>query len=456
VLGSNNYVLRSGVLLSNRYRLEDRVATGGMGDVWRATDEVLGRTVAVKVLLPELLRDPGFLTRFRAEARMMAALHHPGVVRVYDYGEDTVDGDRADYLVMEYVDGEPLSQRIEAAGRLGVGETLSVVAQVADALNAAHLSGIVHRDVKPSNLLVQPDGTVVLVDFGVARAVAASSITSTNAIPGTARYMAPEQAAGRPVSAATDVYALGAVAYHCLAGRPPFTGDNPLEVAVKHLHDQPPALPADLPAPATALVERSLAKDPAARYPTAAALAEAARTALAEPAEAVPAAAVAGQSALPTTPLLTGATRPAPSRGRVPRLAGIAAAVLLALVGLTAALGFGPDRNPSPADAPEPSSSSTVARSSPTAEPERDEPAAPRPVSGSPTEFPPEPTDPPPGGTPSSRPTASPGSSASPRPTPSPTPTPEETEPAPSPSQTRDTSSSQPSADPGRTVTAGA
>ncbi|MBB5114313.1 protein kinase [Micromonospora echinospora] len=273
-------MLSSDVVLSGRYRLEDRVATGGMGDVWRATDLVLGRPVAVKVLLPALVSDPDFIARFRSEARIMASLRHPGVVQVFDCGEDDLpSGGRADYLVMEFVAGEPLSRRIEDAGHLEVAETMSIVAQVAQALHAAHGRGIVHRDVKPSNLLVQDDGTVVLVDFGVARSTNITSITSTNAVPGTALYMAPEQAAGRPVSGATDVYALGAVAYCCLTGSPPFTGDNPLQVAVRHLDDEPPELPAEIPDSVRELVARALAKDPADRYPSAAAMADAARAA---------------------------------------------------------------------------------------------------------------------------------------------------------------------------------
>ncbi|MFD0785476.1 serine/threonine-protein kinase, partial [Micromonospora azadirachtae] len=271
-------MLSSEVVLSGRYRLDERVATGGMGDVWRGTDQVLGRQVAVKVLLPALVSDPDFIARFRAEARIMAALRHPGIVQVFDCGEDDLpDGGRADYLVMEFVDGEPLSKRIEAAGKLGVAETMSIVAQAAQALNAAHRGGIVHRDVKPGNLLVQEDGSVVLVDFGVARSTNVTSITSTNAVPGTALYMAPEQAAGRPVSGATDIYALGAVTYCCLTGTPPFTGDNPLQVAVRHLDDEPPELPHDIPEAVRALVSRALAKDPADRFSSGAAMAEAAR-----------------------------------------------------------------------------------------------------------------------------------------------------------------------------------
>ncbi|MGN9778506.1 protein kinase domain-containing protein [Micromonospora sp. H33] len=338
-------MLSSGVVLSGRYRLDERVATGGMGDVWQGTDLVLGRQVAVKVLLPALVSDPDFIARFRAEARIMAALRHPGIVQVFDYGEDQLDdGSRADYLVMEFVTGEPLSRRIEAAGRLDVAETMSIVAQVAQALHAAHKNGIVHRDVKPSNLLVQEDGSVVLVDFGVARSTNVTSITSTNAVPGTALYMAPEQAAGRPVSGATDIYALGAVAYCCLSGSPPFTGDNPLQVAVRHLDDEPPELPHDIPEAVRALVARALVKDPAGRFSSGAAMAAAARAAVSDPSAATALVPAAGATALrdagPTTRAdVPVAAAPGRRRGRGP-LVGAATAVLVAVAGLATALGI--------------------------------------------------------------------------------------------------------------------
>lgn len=316
-----------------------------MGDVWRASDLILGRQVAVKVLLPALVSDPDFIARFRAEARIMAALRHPGIVQVFDCGADDLpEGGRADYLVMEFVDGEPLSKRIETAGRLDVAETMSIVAQAAAALNAAHRGGIVHRDVKPSNLLVHEDGTVVLVDFGVARSTDITSITSTNAVPGTALYMAPEQAAGRPVSGATDIYALGAVTYCCLTGSPPFTGDNPLQVAVRHLDDEPPELPNEIPEAVRALVSRALAKDPLDRFTTGAAMAEAARTAVTggEPPTAM-AAAVPLRDAGPGagTDVPAGAAVASGARGQSRRgpLVGAGVAMLVALVGLGAALG---------------------------------------------------------------------------------------------------------------------
>jgi serine/threonine protein kinase len=206
-------VLTAGQLLGNRYRLDERIATGGMGDVWRGTDVVLGRVVAVKVLRTAMLSDPEFAARFYGEARMMAAFRHPGVVEVYDYASaDDTDDEQVAYLVMAYVEGEPLSNRVKQ-GPMSVTETMSIVAQAADALHAAHEAGTVHRDVKPGNLIVKPSGAVVLVDFGVARSAAVTSVTQANAIVGTALYMAPEQVAKGNVSPATDIYALGAVAW---------------------------------------------------------------------------------------------------------------------------------------------------------------------------------------------------------------------------------------------------
>jgi eukaryotic-like serine/threonine-protein kinase len=271
-------VLTAGHLLDNRYRLDERIATGGMGDVWRGTDVVLGRVVAVKVLRAAMMTDPEFAARFYGEARMMAAFRHPGVVEVYDYAGagDSDAEDQCAYLVMAYVDGEPLSTRLKERGRLPVAETMSIVAQAADALHAAHQNGTVHRDVKPGNLIVKPNGTVILVDFGVARSAAVTSVTGLNAIVGTALYMAPEQVAKGNVTPATDIYALGAVAYHCIAGRPPFDGDNALQVALRHLEDEPDPLPPDVPAPVRELITRAMAKAPEERFATAAEFADAA------------------------------------------------------------------------------------------------------------------------------------------------------------------------------------
>ncbi|GAA5176884.1 hypothetical protein GCM10023322_00140 [Rugosimonospora acidiphila] len=267
-----------GTMLGGRYRLDDRIAGGGMGEVWRGTDDVLGRTVAVKILLPALLEDPDFVERFRGEARTMATINHPGVVDVYDYGSDPVVGA---YLVMEYVEGDALSRTLGRVGRLTPGRTMALMAQAADALQAAHDKGIVHRDVKPGNLLVRPDGTLVLTDFGIARSEMVGQLTAVGSVLGTASYISPEQATGAVATPLSDVYALGVVAYQCLAGRRPFEGDNPLELAMKHVRTQPPPLPPDIPPAVRSIVERAMAKDPSARYPSAAALGQVARRAAA-------------------------------------------------------------------------------------------------------------------------------------------------------------------------------
>jgi serine/threonine-protein kinase len=268
-------MISPGVSLGGRYRLDERIAGGGMGDVWRGTDEVLGRTVAVKILLPALLDEPGFAERFRGEARTMATVNHPGVVDVYDYGSDQ----QLAFLVMEYVEGDALSRTLSRVGRLTPARTMALVAQAADALQAAHANGIVHRDVKPGNLLVRPNGTLVLTDFGIARSALVGQLTVAGAVLGTASYISPEQAAGATATAASDIYALGVVAYQCLSGHRPFDGATPLEIAMKHVRDTPRPLPGDIPPAVRAIVERALAKDPNARWPTAAAMAAVARQA---------------------------------------------------------------------------------------------------------------------------------------------------------------------------------
>jgi serine/threonine-protein kinase len=270
-------MISPGVTLGGRYRLDERIAGGGMGDVWRGTDEVLGRTVAVKILLPALLDEPGFAERFRGEARTMATINHPGVVDVYDYGSDQ----QLAFLVMEYVEGDALSRTLSRVGRLTPGRTMALVAQAADALHAAHANGIVHRDVKPGNLLVRPNGTLVLTDFGIARSALVGQLTVAGSVLGTASYISPEQASGGIATAASDVYALGVVAYQCLSGHRPFDGATPLEIAMKHVREAPRPLPSDIPPAVRAIVDRALAKDPAARWPTAAAMAVVARQAAA-------------------------------------------------------------------------------------------------------------------------------------------------------------------------------
>ena len=265
------------VALGGRYRLHQRIGAGGMGEVWRATDEVLGRTVAVKVVLPELLNEPDFVRRFLAEARAMASVNHPGVVAIHDYRSDAGGA----FLVMEYIEGESLSQTLARVGRLAPAATMELVAQAADALQAAHDRGIVHRDVKPGNLLIRADGTLVLTDFGIARARADARLTGTGAVMGTPSYLAPEQVVGQPATPRSDVYALGVVAYECLAGYRPFEGENPFAVAMRRVREPPRTLGGDVPRPVLAVVERALATDPDQRWQTAADLATAARQAAA-------------------------------------------------------------------------------------------------------------------------------------------------------------------------------
>jgi serine/threonine protein kinase len=302
-------MISPGVTLGGRYRLDERIAGGGMGDVWRGTDEVLGRTVAVKILLPALLDEPGFGERFRGEARTMATINHSGVVDVYDYGSDQ----HLAFLVMEYVEGDALSRTLSRVGRLTPARTMALVAQAAEALHAAHMNGIVHRDVKPGNLLVRPNGTLVLTDFGIARSALVGQLTVAGSVLGTASYISPEQAAGGVATAASDVYALGVVAYQCLSGHRPFDGATPLEIAMKHVRETPRPLPADIPPAVRAIVDRALAKDPAARWPTAAAMAVVARQAAASLSSPVRQPAVNGSAVRPqsSTPAMN---RPAASR----------------------------------------------------------------------------------------------------------------------------------------------
>jgi serine/threonine protein kinase len=259
---------RVGVTLSDRYRLQRLIATGGMGQVWESVDSRLGRQVAIKVLKAEFSSDPEFVERFRAEARTVAMLNHPGIASVYDYGETELDkGEgRTAYLVMELVNGEPLNAVIKRSGRLSLRHALDMLEQTGRALQVAHTAGLVHRDVKPGNILITPTGQVKLTDFGIAKAVDAAPVTQTGMVMGTAQYIAPEQALGRDATAASDVYSLGVVGYESVSGRRPFTGDGALTVAMKHIKEQPAPLPADLPPNVRELIEITLAKEPGQRY----------------------------------------------------------------------------------------------------------------------------------------------------------------------------------------------
>jgi serine/threonine protein kinase len=253
-------------LLAGRYRLTDRIAAGGMGEVWRGEDVLLNRAVAVKLLPTGRAGDESFLARFRAEARYAASLSHPGIARVYDYGESAEFGGA--YLIMELVNGEPLSAILARAGRLSPDATLDIIGQAARALDAAHQAGIVHRDIKPGNLLVAAGGTTKITDFGIAtavRAAQASHLTETGMVMGTAMYVSPEQATGAHVDASSDIYSLGVVAYECLAGHVPFMAREPLAIAYAHKHEPVPALPPDVAPPVADLVYDMLAKTPPGR-----------------------------------------------------------------------------------------------------------------------------------------------------------------------------------------------
>src|ERR1700750_2278146 len=207
-------------VLDDRYQLIERIATGAMGEVWRGGDKILGRPVAIKMLAAVHAGDEQFRARFRAEARYASSLAHPGITRVFDYGEQSPLGGPS--RVVARVDGQPLSEILERYGRLDPYVVLDIVAQAARALDAAHRAGIVHRDIKPGNLLIMADGTTKITDFGIAKANAPDvNLTATGIVMGTALYVSPEQATGSPLSGASDVYSLGVVAYECLAGAPP-------------------------------------------------------------------------------------------------------------------------------------------------------------------------------------------------------------------------------------------
>ena len=254
-----------------RYRLVRRIATGGMGEVWEADDTVLGRRVALKVLVEELAADDRATRRFVREARATARLAHPNVARVYDFERDG----GAPFLVMELLEGETLASRA-AAGPLPPAEAARITAAVADALDFAHQRGIVHRDVKPSNVMLTPGGEVKVMDFGIAAAADETHSTTGSGLYATAGYVSPERVAGEPATPASDVYSLGAVLYELLCGRPPFTGSSPALVARAHLHDRPipvRRLAPWVPARLARACEAALAKDPARRPSSAAALA---------------------------------------------------------------------------------------------------------------------------------------------------------------------------------------
>jgi serine/threonine-protein kinase len=295
-----------------------------MGEVWQATDLVIGRTVAIKILKDEYLGDPGFLERFRAEARHAALVNHEGIANVFDYGEE----EGSAFLVMELVPGEALSTILERERVLSTDRVLDIVAQTANALHAAHSAGLVHRDIKPGNLLITPDGKVKITDFGIARIADQVPLTATGQVMGTVQYLSPEQASGHPASPTTDIYSLGIVAYEALAGRRPFTGESQVAIAMAQINEAPPELPVTISEPVRNLVYSCIAKNPADRPASAAHLARASqalrRGDVAGAVSSVPA--VVGNSSLaalagPNYGNPTSATRMMPSTAALPTAA---------------------------------------------------------------------------------------------------------------------------------------
>jgi serine/threonine-protein kinase len=301
-----------GDLIAGRYELEELVGSGGMSDVFRARDNQLDRRVAIKILHGRYADDPEYLERFRSEARAVARLSHPNIVTVIDRGDDN----GRQYIVFEHVDGENLKELVQRTGRLPVRRAVELALAVADGLAFAHQEGLVHRDVKPQNVLLSREGEVKVTDFGIARSLEVErGVTQTGTVLGTGEYLAPEQASGKPVSPATDVYALGVVLWEMLAGEVPFDGENFVAVALRHVNEPPPSLRevrTDVSPRLAAVVERALAKDPAQRFPSMAALAKELRACLAE-----------GEGELPPAPedpaAQTLITRPAPAPPRVRR-----------------------------------------------------------------------------------------------------------------------------------------
>jgi len=258
-----------GKLYGDRYRLVKRIATGGMGEVWQAQDEVILRQVAIKILKQQYMGDPDFVERFRTEAKHAAMINHDGIANVYDYGED----DGSAYLVMELVPGESLSSILEREKTLPEQQVISIIAQTALALDAAHREGLVHRDIKPGNLLISPDGQVKITDFGIARVANQVSLTQTGQVMGTVQYLAPEQATGKPASASGDIYSLGIVAFEALAGKRPFKGETQMAIAMAQINETPPPLPEHVDAKLQKLIMDCMAKKPDQRPSSALALA---------------------------------------------------------------------------------------------------------------------------------------------------------------------------------------
>ncbi|HLN61257.1 MAG TPA: Stk1 family PASTA domain-containing Ser/Thr kinase, partial [Symbiobacteriaceae bacterium] len=264
----------TGTFLANRYRIGERIGGGGMALVYRARDEQLGRDVAVKVLRGQFGTDEEFIRRFRREAQNAASLSHPNVVQIFDVGRD----DDQYFIVMELVEGQTLKELIQRQGPLPIAEAVRISAEILGALEHAHTNRIVHRDIKPHNILISRDGHAKVTDFGIARATTTDTVTHTGSIMGSAHYFSPEQANGQPTGEKSDIYSMGIVLYEMLTGTVPFTGDSPITVALKHIRDRVvPAtqLNSEVPVELDEIILRALEKEPEDRYPSAAAMRQA-------------------------------------------------------------------------------------------------------------------------------------------------------------------------------------
>jgi serine/threonine protein kinase len=260
-----------GKILGNRYRLIELIGEGGMALVYKAECSLLCRTVAIKVLRPQYANDAEFVERFRREARSAASLSHPNVVNIYDVGQE----DGIDYIVMEYIPGENLKNIIKKEAPFSIRKALDYTRQIAEALNHAHQRNIVHRDIKPHNILVTPEGQLKVTDFGIARAISASSFTQTGIVVGSVQYSSPEQVKGGLVGPQSDLYSLGCVFYELLTGMVPFSGDTSISIAMQHLHEKTTPvkeLRPDVPAALEHILEKAMAKDLTERYPSASAM----------------------------------------------------------------------------------------------------------------------------------------------------------------------------------------
>jgi len=281
-------------LLGDRYQLVRRIGAGGMAQVYVAQDRLLGRDVAVKILHEESAGDTTYVERFRREAKAVAQLNHPNVVAVYDWGHTTSDasGGRSDYyMVMEYVPGPNLKEVVRARGPLPEDEALSIAAQIASALEVAHERGLVHRDVKPHNVLIAPNGRAKVADFGIAHDAGLTELTRTNIVPGTAHYLSPEQAQRAVLDGRSDIYSLGVVLYEMLTGHVPFEGRSLVDVALQHVHDKPVPprkVRPELSRATEAVVLKALEKDPKKRFQTAEAMRQALERARAQRDEVAP------------------------------------------------------------------------------------------------------------------------------------------------------------------------